>query len=90
MNIIVFHKGNGQCVEIGKTRCEEKAECKCNLGYSGPKCECCESGDCKRNCFDRFSDPNDPSQMCSGHGTCDCENGRNGQKCKVIIRQFSY
>ena len=75
--------GNGKCVEAGE-RCENEAKCECYKGYEGPKCKCCKSGDCKKNCFDRFSDRNDPSsKMCSGHGTCDCEGGRNGQKCQV-------
>ena len=79
-------KGNGKCVETGQQKCEQKAECQCNTGaseYSGDKCQCCDKGECKRNCFDRFSNPKDLSQMCSGHGKCDCENGRNGETCKV-------
>ena len=42
-----------------------------------------KKGECKRNCFDRFSDPTDPTQMCSGHGKCDCQNNNNGETCKV-------
>ena len=75
--------GNGKCVDDG-VKCENvKGKCECYKGYEGPKCKCCKSGDCKKNCFDRFSDRTEYVQMCSGHGTCDCEGGRNGQKCKV-------
>ena len=60
--------------------------------YNGTKCECCEAGECQKQCFTRFvkKEKKEKEDMCSGTGDCNCEqvgrwdtNQKKGEKCKV-------
>ena len=95
-DIIVL--GKGECVIHGKEDCNNDgtAQCECkkattddNSTYSGSKCQCCDSGDCKEECFDRFSS-NANRGECFGRGNCKCdladETHESGTKCKVNLR----
>ena len=74
-------------------------ECDCTVRkpnqeshYNGKGCECCNSGKCQTNCFNRYSpESRGENEMCSGNGECSCDSSigdakqKVGEKCKVLI-----
>ena len=97
--IKIFFIGKGECVTRGQDDCDDQtAECVCNKPsdednsvYTGTKCQCCESGDCKEQCFDRFSINEKGKRIrgeCFERGNCNCEltdeSKESGSICKVI------
>ena len=76
--------GNCTTVITGQCYCQQGQQTK-NSTYDGRNCECCKSGECQKHCFNRFTTGRDKSDMCSGSGSCNCEERRNGEECNVII-----